>query len=208
MDHLTYPITEIFSSRQGEGFNTGSPAVFVRLHGCNRSCSWCDERDKSHTHMTVDEIVNEVNTIGSGKPVIFTGGEPTIHNLNRLVAAFGVPRSRPLWIESNGTSTPYIYSQFDYVAVSPKLEDIRNGVMDKYAHFSHEVIDEIRVVVDDNVTFEDLIRLNFFRRKYLSPVFDGTSFSHGLKLLYPLYNALKDAGWQISLQTHKLANIQ
>ena len=35
-------INEIFYSLQGEGFHTGTPAVFIRFSGCNLKCSFCD----------------------------------------------------------------------------------------------------------------------------------------------------------------------
>lgn len=37
-----FPIVEIFESLQGEGFNTGMPAIFVRFGKCNLTCPWCD----------------------------------------------------------------------------------------------------------------------------------------------------------------------
>lgn len=38
---VTLPITDVFSSLQGEGPAAGRPATFIRLGGCNLSCSWC-----------------------------------------------------------------------------------------------------------------------------------------------------------------------
>lgn len=33
-----------FYTIQGEGFNTGKPAYFIRLRGCDVGCSWCDSK--------------------------------------------------------------------------------------------------------------------------------------------------------------------
>ena len=55
-----YPVNEIFYSRQGEGFNTGTASVFVRLSGCNLRCAFCDTNHQPHTMMSLPEIVDEV----------------------------------------------------------------------------------------------------------------------------------------------------
>ncbi len=39
---LTAPITEIFSSVQGEGPCVGARQLFVRFYGCHRRCAFCD----------------------------------------------------------------------------------------------------------------------------------------------------------------------
>ena len=36
-------ISSIYHSIQGEGFWTGSSAIFVRFQGCNLNCLFCDE---------------------------------------------------------------------------------------------------------------------------------------------------------------------
>ena len=35
-------VNEVFVSLQGEGHFTGTPAIFVRLQGCDVHCPWCD----------------------------------------------------------------------------------------------------------------------------------------------------------------------
>ena len=35
-------VNEIFYSIQGEGRYTGTPAIFIRLAGCNLRCDFCD----------------------------------------------------------------------------------------------------------------------------------------------------------------------
>ena len=37
-------VVEIFKSIQGEGTLMGLPMVFIRLWGCNMTCTWCDTR--------------------------------------------------------------------------------------------------------------------------------------------------------------------
>jgi len=70
-------LAEIFYSVQGEGTWTGTPAVFVRLAGCNLSCSFCDTDYSLKFIASVDEVVARVRAEGGDCPmVILTGGEP------------------------------------------------------------------------------------------------------------------------------------
>jgi len=41
---MYYPINEMFQTIQGEGYYTGTPAIFVRLQGCPVHCQWCDTK--------------------------------------------------------------------------------------------------------------------------------------------------------------------
>jgi 7-carboxy-7-deazaguanine synthase len=70
-------VTEIFHSIQGESTRAGLPCTFVRLTGCPLRCVWCDTAYAFHggRRMTLDEIVSEVDAIGT-RLVELTGGEP------------------------------------------------------------------------------------------------------------------------------------
>ena len=54
-------INDIFYSLQGEGYNTGRAAVFVRFAGCNLRCPFCDTEFDTYREMTDDEILTEIS---------------------------------------------------------------------------------------------------------------------------------------------------
>ena len=56
-------INEIFYSLQGEGYHTGTPAIFVRFSGCNLKCDFCDTQHEEGKMMTDDEIIADVKNI-------------------------------------------------------------------------------------------------------------------------------------------------
>lgn len=94
-------INEIFYSLQGEGYHTGTPAVFIRFSGCNLKCSFCDTRHEEGVLMSDDEILAEVKKYPAVM-VILTGGEPSlwidsgfIDRLHRV--------GKYVCIETNGT---------------------------------------------------------------------------------------------------------
>ena len=105
MSDFKYPITEIFSSIQGEGGNAGRSATFIRLGGCNLACPGCDEplHDNNSTwiRLTAEEIGDHLTgkqkftfpadehfpkkPIVPTELIVITGGEPTMYPLDDLV---------------------------------------------------------------------------------------------------------------------------
>ena len=75
-------VCEIFKSIEGEGIRMGLPAVFVRLHGCNLRCSYCDSmyavEGNDYRTMELGQVLDEVRAYGV-KNVTLTGGEPLLH---------------------------------------------------------------------------------------------------------------------------------
>lgn len=131
---MTLPVAETFGPTiQGEGPATGRRAHFLRLGGCNLSCSWCDTpytwdgqrydlRQEFHPY-TGDELAATVTS----DLVVLTGGEPLMHQANpefgRLLDALD-ERGRVVHVETNGTKPPtgHTLARVELFAVSPKLD--------------------------------------------------------------------------------------
>lgn len=97
---MNYKITEVFASVQGEGIDTGLPANFIRLSGCNLDCSFCDTDHSRKKVMTEKEIIKQINK--NIQLVVITGGEPLLQDLRPLVNALRVKGHR-VCLETNGT---------------------------------------------------------------------------------------------------------
>lgn len=72
-------VREIFDTIQGEGPLAGTPAVFVRLGGCNLRCTFCDTDFSVDRSLEMDPAV-VAHRISQEWPtrglVVLTGGEP------------------------------------------------------------------------------------------------------------------------------------
>lgn len=102
-------IIEIFNSIDGEvnSLGQGHPFTFIRMAGCNLSCSYCDtSHSQNHDEgkeMSVEDILEEVEKIGC-RYVLITGGEPLLNmeDLCELVLELHCT-DYEISIETNGT---------------------------------------------------------------------------------------------------------
>lgn len=111
------PIAEIFYSLQGEGGRSGAATVFVRVAGCNLSCSFCDTDFRVRREMSIEEIVQEVQGYSCGW-VCLTGGEPTLYELAPLCQHLHEVGIK-IQVETNGM-VPRPVWDLDHITVSPK----------------------------------------------------------------------------------------
>ena len=178
-------INEIFYSLQGEGFHTGTPAVFVRFSGCNLKCPFCDTQHEDGILMTDEAIVEEVCRYPA-RMVILTGGEPSLwidEGLVRLLHGAG----KYICIETNGTRP--LPPGIDWVTCSPKA----GGAV------CLERMDEVKVVYQGQslLPYESLPAWHFF----LQPCSGGN-------IAETVACVLRHPHWRLSLQTHKLIDIR
>ncbi|MDR0938464.1 MAG: 7-carboxy-7-deazaguanine synthase QueE [Mediterranea sp.] len=178
-------INEIFYSLQGEGYYTGTPAVFVRFSGCNLECDFCDTLHEEGTMMTDDEILDRVGQYPA-RTVVLTGGEPSLQIDDELIRRLHAA-GKYVTIETNGTHP--VPTAIDWVTCSPKAgTKLRVGRMD-----------EVKVVYrgQDVDAYASLPAKHFF----LQPCSGGN-------IAETVERVMGDPRWRLSLQTHKLIDIR
>lgn len=192
-------VNEIFYSIQGEGAHSGEAAIFLRLSGCNLRCSFCDTEHQPYQDLTEDEICAEIAKYPASL-VIITGGEPTlqltrslvdkIHDLGKMVA-----------IETNGTRE--VPSNVDWVTVSPKEAYV--GSVGKPVI---KTAQEVKIVLDDLHTYDDPT-FGITAAHYFVQPCDTSDEARNRDIINRCVNFVKEnPKWKISLQMHKILNVQ
>jgi 7-carboxy-7-deazaguanine synthase len=210
---MSYAVKEIFYTLQGEGANTGRPAVFCRFAGCNlwtgreqdrasATCQFCDtdfvgtDGPGGGKFSTAESLAQAVRDAWPGEScegrfVVCTGGEPLLQLDSELIEALH-QQGFLVAVETNGTLPPP--AGLDWLCVSPKAGaplEIRAG-------------DELKLVFPQEgaepAEFEQLSFGHFF----LQPM-DGPEQEANIQAA--LRYCLAHPRWRLSLQTHKLLGI-
>jgi 7-carboxy-7-deazaguanine synthase len=198
-----YHVKEIFSTLQGEGANTGRPAVFLRFAGCNlwsgreedRStavCQFCDTDFVGGMKFSSAEELAEAVSAEHPRFVVCTGGEPLLQLDRPLIDALHA-HGFEIAVETNGTiEAP---AGLDWICVSPKAN----------APLVQTHGNELKVVYPQEgmalKPFESLAFTHFFVQPMDGPNVDR---NHELAAAY----CLEHPRWRLSLQTHKLLGIR
>ncbi len=126
-DTPTLPVSETFTSIQGEGRLTGVPSFFVRVSGCNLRCAWCDTPYASWApeggSRTIEDIVRDARASGV-RHAVLTGGEPMI--FPQIEPLSGALRDAGLHVTVETAGTVFRPSPplaCDLMSISPKLSN-------------------------------------------------------------------------------------
>lgn len=210
-----YQVKEIFYTLQGEGRQTGRPAVFLRFAGCNLwngretgrargrggCAAWCDTDfvgigPDGGQYRTADQLADAVAAAwpdDEGWPyVVCTGGEPTLQLDAAAVDALH-DRGFQVAIETNGTRE--LPPGIDWTCVSPK------------AGTELEVVagDELKLVYPQpGVDPDDYTHLPFDH--FLLQPLDGPHITANTAAT--IAYCLTHPTWSLSLQTHKLTGVR
>lgn len=194
------PIMEEFYSIQGEGYNAGKAAYFIRIGGCDVGCHWCDVKESwdpnIHPLTDVDGVIaNVINQ--PAKAVVITGGEPLLYNLSYLTNEL-TNRGIEVFLETSGAYK--LTGSWHWICLSPKknsppLESVYNKA------------NELKVIVynkhDIKWAEEHAAKVNADCKLYLQPEWSKREEVMPIIIDY----VMNQSQWNISLQTHKYMKI-
>lgn len=210
---MSYAVKELFHTLQGEGGQTGRPAVFCRFSGCNLWTGREVDREKAICRFCDTDFIG---TDGEGggrfadaaalakaiaetwalpehdqRFVVFTGGEPLLQLDAALIDAVH-QEGFMIAVESNGTiAAP---EGIDWLCISPKAG---SEWVQKSGH-------ELKLVYPQpELDPADMAALDF-RQFWLQPM-DGPDRVANTDAV--VRYCLAHPRWRLSLQTHKLIGI-
>lgn len=230
-----YRVKSVWKTLQGEGLFAGRPAVFVRMVGCNLWSGYADTRERDAARSgancplwcdtdftkegskayTAKELAIEMHQVGGDvKFCVVTGGEPLLHLDAELVKALH-QEGFFIAIETNGTVSLQESCQDkltgelvapDWIVCSPKLPE---------EQLTLEYFDELKLVLPD---YHPEKYSNFAQRQrqhqvqgdrlpllWLQPE-DGTRLQQATQMA--INYALDNPAWRVSVQTHKILNVE
>ena len=194
------PIMEEFYTIQGEGFNTGEAAYFIRVGGCDVGCRWCDVKESwnpdLHPLTNTDSIVKNALQQPS-KAVVVTGGEPLIYNMDYLCSELKMNGVKT-YLETSGAHP--LSGSWDWICLSPKKNSAPVGNITKLAN-------ELKVIIfnDSDIAWAEQFTAQVHANcvLYLQPEWSRAKYMTPVIIDY----VMKNPRWKISLQSHKFMNI-
>ena len=197
-------VNEIFYSLQGEGFNTGTPAVFIRFSGCNLECPFCDTQHQEGKEMTEGDIIEEVAHYKANL-VVVTGGEPALQLTESLVEMLHF-LGKTVAVETNGTVE--LPKNVDWITLSPK-----DMVLGEKAAPILKKADELKLVITEEMCRDARPCVSTYEHinvkyRFLQPCDTGDVEKNKEIIKKTIEFCKEHPEWRLSLQTHKILNIR
>ncbi|MGN0230016.1 MAG: 7-carboxy-7-deazaguanine synthase QueE [Muribaculaceae bacterium] len=193
-----WKIHKIFYSLIGEGFFTGTPAVFISFAGCNLHCSFCDAADLDGSNMSLYQIVNEIKKYPNAHHIVLTGGEPAIFIDQDFVDALK-RTGKFIIIETNGTKN--LPKGIDWVTFSPKHSFAGGDA----APLLLKECNELRVVyLGQDISQYAAIKAE---HRYLQPCYCEEEEMRKYILRSCINAVLANPDWTLSLQIQRIIGI-
>ncbi|HEY2825392.1 MAG TPA: 7-carboxy-7-deazaguanine synthase [Gemmatimonadales bacterium] len=212
---MSYAVKEIYFTLQGEGANTGRPAVFLRFAGCNlwtglekdrasAVCQFCDtefvgtDGPGGGKFATAQDLARAVRDqwppdapLSARVFVVCTGGEPLLQLDATLIDALHAVGCE-VAVETNGTQPAP--PGLDWICMSPKA---RAEPVLRAGH-------ELKLVYPQDGAPPERYEHMDFEHFFLQPM-DGPDRAKNTELA--MRYCLTNPRWRLSLQTHKLLGI-
>jgi 7-carboxy-7-deazaguanine synthase (Cx14CxxC type) len=219
---MTYTVKEIYYTLQGEGANTGRPAVLLRFAGCNlwtgreedrasAVCKFCDtdiagaDGPEGGKYECATEVVDVVAQLWPGDEekqpgcrdrtadrFVVCTGGEPSLQLDDELVAVLQRRGFTVALETNGTVPAP--AGVDWICVSPKAG----------TDLVQRKGDELKLVFPQNgLDPQQFVHLNF-AHFFLQPL-DDAHLQHNTALA--MQYCMEHPTWKLSLQTHKLLGI-
>jgi 7-carboxy-7-deazaguanine synthase len=209
-------LSECFSTIQGEAKYAGYPTTFVRLHGCNMLCNYCDTlyavTGKKYKKVSVETIVNNVMKMRN-RHVCLTGGEPLLQDEAWVLLYELVDKGFIVNVETNG-GIPLERREFRSFSYTMDVKTPCSGMVDLNVYDNLAKLtekDEVKFVCSD---IEDYTFAKEIIRKYptratliISPLFRGKKST----IMEDLANWLiedKIPNMKLGVQLHKIIGVQ
>jgi len=211
---MTYSVKEIFYTLQGEGAQTGRPAVFCRFAGCNlwsglekdrpmAICRFCDtdfvgtDGHGGGKFTTSADLAEAIASLWPGDDqtgkrfVVCTGGEPLLQLDEPLIGELHARRFE-VAVETNGTQLAP--KGIDWICVSPKA----------HAPIVLTAGNELKLIFpQDDATPEQFAALEF-DHFFLQPMDGPARISNTQNAIN---YCMAHPRWRLSIQAHKILGI-
>lgn len=209
---LTVDVVHIWPTIQGEGPFAGTPAVFVRLAGCNLRCPACDtDYTSQRREMSVGEVVAAVQAHRQTGLVVITGGEPFRQNSLPVLSNSLETAGFRVQIETNGLLFQPLGRQVAIIC-SPKTAKVHPLLAERIMAYKYVVQDGF-VDPEDGLptsvlgTVCRVARPRSGAEVFVQPLDEGDA-DRNHRNTQAAVRACMEHGYRLCLQLHKIVGLE